>query len=304
LSEGARSLTRFAWLSVGAAVTTIGLKAGAFWLTGSVGILSDALESLVNLAAALMTLAMLSVAEREPDENHAFGYGKAEYFASGAEGALILLAAGAIAWTSIGRLRAPAPIEQAWAGLGVSTAASLVNLWVARVLLAASKKHHSLALEADAHHLMTDVWTSAGVIVGVAAVALTGWQRLDPLIALVVAANIVRTGVQILRRSAVALLDRSLPQEELDAIAAVLQKHAAPIEFHALRTRQAGARRFVSLHVLVPGEWSVSRGHGLLEEIERDLRAALPNATVFTHLEAVEDPASYEDVALDRGGAP
>lgn len=296
-----RSLTRFAWLSIAAALTTIGLKTGAYLLTGSVGLLSDALESLVNLVAALMTLVMLGVAARPPDEEHAYGYGKAEYFSSGAEGALILLAAAGIAWTATERLLAPRPIEQAGLGLAVSVVASLVNLGVARVLLRAGRRHQSIALESDAHHLMTDVWTSAGVVVAVGLVALTGWQRLDPLVALAVAANIVWTGVKIVRRSALGLLDRALAPAEQAALREVLDRHAcAEVQFHALRTRQAGARRFVSVHVLVPGAWTVARGHALADAIEQEVRAVLPNATMETHLEALEDPAAWQDQELDR----
>jgi len=300
---GQPSLTRFAWLSIAASVATIGLKTTAWRLTGSVGMLSDALESLVNLAAAVMTLSMLVVARKPPDEEHAFGYGKAEYFASGVEGALILLAAVAIAWTAVGRLRAPAPIEAAGLGLAVSAAASLVNLAVAQVLLAAARRHGSIALEADAHHLMTDVWTSAGVLIGIGAVAATGWNLLDPIIAIGVACQIVWSGVSIVRRSLLGLLDRSLPAAEQERLRGALQRLGEPpIQFHALRTRQAGSRRFVSLHVLVPGGWTVQQGHELLERIEEELRGAIPQATVFTHLEPLEDPASFADVGLDRAG--
>jgi cation diffusion facilitator family transporter len=302
-----RSLMRFAWLSVGAAVATIALKTVAYRLTGSVGLLSDALESLVNLVAALLTLGMLAVASRPPDEEHAYGYGNAEYFASGAEGALILAAALAIGWAAVRRILSPQPIESAGLGIAVSIVASLVNLAVARVLLGAGRRHHSIALEADAHHLMTDVWTSAGVLVAVAAVALSGWQLLDPLIALAVAAHIVWTGVKLVRRSLVGLLDRAVAQEEQDALRRVLARHASPdVQFHALRTRQAGARRFVSMHVLVPGAWSVQRGHELCEALEAEIARVIPNASVFTHLEAVEDPASFQDQGLDRPapGAP
>lgn len=293
-------LTRFAWLSIAAALATIGLKTGAWWLTGSVGLLSDALESLVNLVAAAMTLAMLVVAALPPDEEHTYGHGKAEYFASGVEGALILLAAGGIVWAAIERLRHPAAIEQPWAGLVVSAVASLVNFFVARVLLAAARKHQSIALEADSRHLMIDVWTSVGVVVGVMAVAVTGWQRLDPIIALLVAANIVYSGVVIVKRSASGLLDEALPKEQQQAVTDALARFGPGIEFHALRSIQSGPRRFISLHVLVPGDWSVRRGHDLLEEIERALRHAVPRATVFTHLEALDDPSSFEDIELDR----
>jgi cation diffusion facilitator family transporter len=298
--DGDGALTRFAWLSIAAAVATIALKLGAWWLTGSVGLLSDALESGVNLIAAVLTLLMLGLAARAPDEDHAYGYGKAENFGSGAEGAMILVAAGLIAWTAIERLRAPAPIDEAWLGLGVSVGASTINLVVARILLAAGRRHRSIALEADGHHLMTDVWTSAGVVVGVAAVALTGWQRLDPLIALAVAANIVWTGVRIVRTSALGLLDRAWPAPELAALGQVLASYAAPVQIHAVRTRQSGRRRFVSMHVVVPGDWTIARGHALVEELERAIAAVVPGAISFTHLEPLEDPASFADTALDR----
>ncbi len=297
-------LARFAGLSIAAAVVTIALKTAAWRLTGSVGLLSDALESLVNLAAAVMTLLMLSVAARPPDEEHAYGYGKAEYVSSGAEGALIVLAAAGIIWTAVGRLLHPQPVEQIGLGLALSLAASLVNLAVSRVLVRAGRRHDSIALEADGHHLMTDVWTSAGVLVGIGAVAATGWNRLDPIIAIVVAIQIVWSGWTLVRRSWLGLLDRAIPEGELAALRAVLERHATEgIEFHALRTRQAGARRFVSMHVLVPGDWTVSQGHAFLEEIERDIRCAVPNATVTTHLEAVEDPTAWQDEGLDRAGA-
>lgn len=300
-------LARFAWLSIGAALVTIALKVTAWRLTGSVGLLSDALESLVNLAAASLTLAMLLVAARPPDEAHAFGYGKAEYVASGAEGAFILLAALGIAWAAVGRLLDPQPIERLGPGVGFATAASLVNLAVGRTLVAAGRRHRSIALEADGRHLLTDVWTSAGVLVGIGAVAATGWLWLDPLLALAVAAHIVWSGYGLVRRSWLGLLDPSIPSAELEALRAVLARHGSPqVQFHAVRTRQSGTRRFVSMHVLVPGDWTVHRGHALLEEIEGDVRAAIPGATVFTHLEALEDPASFADQGLDRldGGLP
>lgn len=295
------NLTRFAWLSIAAAVLTIGLKVVAWQVTGSVGLLSDAAESVVNLVAACTALGMLTLAARPADEDFAHGYSKAEYFASGVEGALILVAAVAIAWTAAERLLHPAPIEQAGLGLGVSVVASAINLVVARVLFAAGKRHHSIALEADAHHLMTDVWTSAGVLVGVGLVALTGWERLDPLVAIGVALNIVWSGTQLIRRSARGLLDASLVPNEQAAVRQVLERHAGPeVKFHALRTRQAGARRFVSMHVLVPGDWTVDRGHRLLEQIERDVRVVVPNANVLTHLEPLDDPRSFDDEELDR----
>jgi cation diffusion facilitator family transporter len=295
------SLTRFAWLSIGAAVATMALKAAAYLVTGSVGLLSDALESMVNLAGALMALTMLTIAARPADEEHAYGHSKAEYFSSGVEGALILIAAASIGFAAVRRLLAPQPIEQIGLGLGVSVAASLVNLAVALVLRRAGKQHQSVTLEASSHHLLTDVWTSAGVLVGVGAVALSGWQLLDPLVALVVAANIVWSGIRIVRKSVLGLMDTALPPGELETVHKVLAPYLTEgVEYHALRTRQSGARRFVSLHVLVPGAWTVHDGHQLLERIEADIRRTLPNVTVFTHLESLDDPASWEDIHLDR----
>jgi cation diffusion facilitator family transporter len=296
-------LRRFAWLSIAAAISTIGLKTTAYLLTGSVGMLSDALESGVNLAAALMALAMLTFAARPPDEQHAFGHTKAEYFSSVVEGVLILVAAGGITWSAWGRLFVPQPIEEVGLGLAVSTAASLINLGVARILLRAGRRYQSITLEADAAHLMTDVWTSAGVLAGVGLVALTGWLILDPLIALAVAANIVWTGAQLIGRSGLGLLDTAIPAEERAALQAVLDRHggmALEVQFHALRTRQAGARRFISLHVLVPGAWTVQTGHALLETIEQDILQVVPNSTVFTHLEPLDDQRSWDDLELDR----
>lgn len=306
MGERSTAVVRFAWLSIGAAIVTIGLKATAWRLTGSVGLLSDALESVVNLAAAAMALAMLLVASRPPDEDHAFGYDKAEYLASGVEGALILVAAAGIGWAAVGRLLAPQPVARIGIGLAVSVVAALVNLAVARVLLAAARRHHSIALEADGRHLMTDVWTSAGVVVAVGAVGVTGWLWLDPVIALAVAAQILWSGLDLLRRSWFGLLDRALPPSDLEAVRAVLDRHegASGVRFHAVRTRRAGARRFVTMHVLVPGAWSVQQGHDLLERLESEIRAALPGASVFTHLEAIEDPASFRDQDLDGGRSP
>jgi cation diffusion facilitator family transporter len=295
------NLERFAWLSVAAAIATIGLKTLAWWLTGSVGLLSDALESIVNLAAALLALTMLRLAASPPSEEHPYGFSKAEYFAAGIEGALIVLAAAGILATAIPRLLQPEPLEAPILGLGISAAASLINLGTAIVLLRVGKRHDSITLEADGRHLMTDVWTSAGVILGVALVVLTGWLRLDPLVALAVALHIVWTGVGLVRRSAAGLLDAAIPQEDRDAIQKLFDEYAKQgVTFHAFRTRRAAARRFVSFHLLVPDRWSVSRAHRLSEEIEARIRVAVPNAAVFTHIEPISDPASYEDQGLDR----
>lgn len=296
-----RSLKRFAWLSIAAAILTILLKGVAWWMTGSVGLLSDALESGVNLAGAIMALAMITVAEQPADDHHAYGHGKAEYFSAGFEGLLILVAAIGIGVTAIERLLHLHPLEQVGMGLAVSVVASVINLFTARILLAAGRKHRSLTLEADAHHLMTDVWTSVGVIAGVGAVGLTGWLWLDPVLALLVAANIVWTGWKLLYRSTQGLMDVALPPEEHRLVIAVLTRYRDQgIDYHALRTRESGARRFVDVHVLVPGDWTIKQGHELAEQLEGDIRKALPHSTVSTHLEPLGDPASLEDIPLDR----
>jgi cation diffusion facilitator family transporter len=295
------SLKRYAWLSIAAALATILLKGWAWWLTGSVGLLSDALESFVNLAGAMMALAMLSVAAMPADDNHAHGHGKAEYFSSAFEGFLILVAAASIAYAAIDRLLNPRALEAVGIGLVVSVAASVINLVTSRILMDVGRKYRSITLEADAHHLMTDVWTSAGVIAGVGLAWLTGWLWLDPVIALLVALNIVWTGWQLLNRSAAGLMDVSIPPEEIKAVDDVLDGYRRQgLAFHALRTRQAGSRAFISMHVLVPGTWTVQQGHDWSERIEADIRQAIPNSNITTHLEPIEDPVSLADQGLDR----
>ena len=295
------TLTRYAWLSIAAAITTMALKVAAYWLTGSVGLLSDAVESIVNLLGAVIALVVLTIAARPADDNHAYGHSKAEYFASGAEGILILIAAISIGVAAINRFIFPQPVEQAGAGLAISTAAALINFFVARILLRAGRKYRSITLEADARHLMTDVWTSAGVIAAIMAVALTGWQVLDPIIALVVAANIVWSGYHLVKRSTSGLMDATLPPGELALLKRILEKYTQQgVQYHALRTRQAASRRFVSMHVLVPGFWTVDAGHELLEHLEADIRATLPDVTITTHLEPQDSPASHQDMELDR----
>ncbi len=294
-------LKGYAWLSIAAALTTILLKTGAWWLTGSVGLLSDAVESLVNLAGAMMALWMLTIAAQPADDDHFYGHGKAEYFSSGFEGLLILGAAIAIGWAAVDRLLHPQALEQLGVGLAISVVASIINLLTALLLLRAGREHRSITLEADAHHLLTDVWTSVGVILGVGAVWATGWLWLDPLLGLLVAANIVWTGVRLVSRSAAGLMDTALPTNQQDALAEVMEKYRGQgIDFHALWTRQAGARVFISVHVLVPGRWTVKEGHDLVEGIEAEMRAALPHAHVLTHLEPIEDPLSQQDQDLDR----
>lgn len=304
-ANGAMQARKYAFLSLGAAIATIVLKLVAYWLTDSVGLLSDALESVVNLAAAVVAIWALTVASRPPDDEHAYGHSKAEYFSSGAESMMILIAAAGIAYTAIERLYSPRPIENVWIGLLVSVVAAVLNGGVAWVLLRAGRTLNAISLRADAHHLLTDVWTSLGVVVGVVLVNLTGWLQLDALIAIAVALNIIWAGWRLLRDTANGLLDIGWPAADQARISEALTPYLAQgIDFHAIRTRIAGQRRFVSLHVLVPGDWSVQRGHMLCEEIERQLRGIGTQITVFTHLEPFEDSASWEDQALDRVEAP
>jgi cation diffusion facilitator family transporter len=300
-AELAGSARRYAVLSIVAAVITIGLKLWAYLLTGSVGLFSDAAESVVNLVAAIAALWALIYAARPPDEEHAFGHNKAEYFSSGLESALILIAAIWIGLAAWDRLIDPQPLQNVGLGLGITVLASAINGGAALVILRAGRRLRSITLQADAHHLLTDVWTSLGVVAGIVTVQLTGWLVLDPLIALLVTANILWTGVRLLRDTAQGLLDRALPPGDREAITKVLARYEKRgIRFHALRTRASGPRRFISMHVLVPGEWTVQKGHDLSEQIERELAAVLPQSTFFIHIEPSEDPASFADQSLDR----
>jgi cation diffusion facilitator family transporter len=295
-------LERYAWLSIAAALATITLKTLAWWLTGSVGLLSDALESIVNLAAALLALSMLRLAASPPDENHPYGFSKAEYFAAGIEGALIVLAAAGIFASAIPRLVEPRALEAPVLGLALNIAASGINLGVGMLLIRVGRSAHSIALEADGHHLMTDVWTSVGVVIGVALVLATGWLRLDPLVALAVAVHIIWAGLRLMRRSWKGLLDAAIPTEDSGEVTRLFTEYSKRygVSFHALRTRQAGARRFISFHLLVPDAWTVAQAHRLSEEIEARIRSMVPNAAVFTHIEPISDPSSYDDQGLDR----
>jgi cation diffusion facilitator family transporter len=297
----ARSPSFYAGLSIIAAVVTIALKVGAYLLTGSVGLFSDAAESSVNLVAAVGAFLALGTAARPPDEEHAYGHTKAEYFSSALESVLIIVAAVWIAVTAIGRLLEPQPLENLGVGLAIGLVAATINGAVGVVLLRGGRRLRSAALRADGQHLLTDVWTSVGVVVGVFLVWLTGWLVLDPLIALLVAGNIVRIGVRLLNDTAHGLLDTALPPEEQEVITDIQSRYREEgIEFHALRTRNAGRRRFVSMHVLVPGKWSVKRGHDVSERIEKDITQALPMTAVFVHIEPLEDPVSWQDQELDR----
>ncbi len=294
--NGAREdLSRYAWLAIAAAIATIALKSGAWLLTGSVGLLSDAAESVVNLVAAFVALVALRVAAQPADDQHQFGHAKAEYFSAAIEGVMIFVAAVVIIISAVQRFLAPEPLENVGVGLGVSVAASVLNGVVAAVLMRAGRAHRSITLTADGRHLLTDVWTSVGVVVGVIAVALTGWLRLDPLIAMVVGVNIVVTGTKLLMESVSGLMDRVLDAEDVAVVEDVLGEFRSDeVEFHGLRTRLAGHQRFVSMHVLVPGAWSVQQGHDLLEDVEDRLRARLEHVHVDTHLEPLEDPRAYE----------
>lgn len=299
--EDRAGLTRYAWLSIFTAVVIILLKVVAYRLTGSIGFLSDALESGANIVAAVFTLAALIIAARPPDDEHAFGHTKAEYLSAGAEGALILAAAVFIFVQAVARLLDPQPLQQVGLGVLVSAVAAVVNFLAARVLLRAGRQRRSTALTADAQHLLTDVWTSIGVIVGVGLAALTGRLWLDPVVALVVALQILLTAFKLLHTSFDGLLDAGLPEEEVRQVQDILDRYQIDgVGYHALRTRQAGAQRFVSVHIQVPGEWSVQQGHEFLEVIEQDVRRALAPVNVTTHLEPVEDPVSWEDTDLNR----
>jgi len=300
-TEHSIPLTRYAWLSIATAVVTICMKATAYFLTGSVGLLSDALESTVNLAAAIVALLALRMVVRPANDEFSFGFNKIEYFSSGFEGGMILLAAAAIIISAVPRLIHPVALEQLGLGLIISTAASLINLATSLVLMRAGKRYNSIILEADARHLMTDVWTTAGVLIGIALVWLTGYERLDPIIAIIVAVNILFTGYRLLLRSGRGLMDVSLPPNELASVKSILDSFQTEgVRYHALRTRQAAARKFLVVHLLVPGEWTVRRGHQLAENVEVAVRKAIPNSNIATHIEPVEDPISLQDANLDR----
>lgn len=291
-----RTLVRLMWLSVAAAAATIALKVAAAAVTGSVGFLSDALESMVNLVAALVGLWAVRLAAQPPDLSHHFGHGKAEYLSAAVEGALILVAAAAIMWTSIERLRDPVPLDQPGIGLVLSTLATLVNLAVGTVLVRAGRRWRSIAVEADGRHLLTDVVTSAGVLVGIALVAILDWYVLDPIVALAVGVNIMFTGHGLIRRSVTGMLDASISADELQQVEAVLSdfRRREPVDFHALRSRESGRQRFVYVHLLTPDDWTVKRGHDLANELSDAIDVALPGAHTFVHIEPIDDPSSYD----------
>lgn len=305
------SLTRrVALLSVAAAIVTLVLKFGAYFLTGSVGLLSDAIESFVNLAAALIAFTAITIASRPADSNHTYGHDKAEYFSSGAEGTLILLAAGTIIYSAVHRLLNPAPLENLGVGVAVALVASAINFGVSRIMLRVAHQEDSIALEADAHHLMTDVWTSVGVVGGIILVGITGWQVLDPLLAIAVGINIIWMGVQLLRRSTAGLMDVTLPGEEVAVIQTAINHVAgADTPYHALRTRKSGSRRFIDFHLLLPGQTTVQESHDLVTKIESAIELDLPKTYVTIHVEPREDAASWDGdivggIASDPSGLP
>jgi cation diffusion facilitator family transporter len=295
-----RDLSRFAYLSIAAAVVTITLKFVAWRITGSVGLLSDAAESVVNLVAAVAVLIALKVAAMPADKNHHFGHTKAEYFSAAVEGMMIFVAAVVIVVSAVERFIRPQPIENVGLGLAISVVASLVNGAVAMVLLRAGRQHRSLTLTADGKHLMTDVWTSAGVVVGVLVVALTGIERLDPVVAFLVGLNIIWTGWKLVRESTEGLMDIAMPKEDNAAIAEILSRFVTrEVHFHALRTRLSGHHRFAEVHVLVPGAWTVQRGHDLVEEVEEAVHREFGDLALTCHLEPTEDPRAYGDYAAE-----
>jgi cation diffusion facilitator family transporter len=291
-----RPPTFYAWLSVATSLLTISLKFFAWHSTGSVGMLSDAVEALVNIAAALIALGVLTYAATAPDREHNFGHEKAQYFSSGIEGALIFVASGAIVWAAVPRFFAPQPLEQVGLGMALSVLASLANAGCAWVMLRAAREHRSITLEADARHLLTDVWTTAGVLAGVLLVQATGWLRLDPIVAIAVAIQILWTGWRLMGRSFQGLMDRAIPDEDRAVIVEVLEAlRRQGGDYHALRTRVAGAKSFVDVHVLVPGRMSVQEAHDLAESLENEIQARLPHVEALTHLEPLEDPKSWDD---------
>jgi len=294
------NLTKFAWLSIAAAVATIGLKTGAYLMTGSVGLLSDAAESVVNLVAAIIALVALTVAARPADASHHYGHGKAEYFSAGIEGLMIFVAAAFIIVSAVQRLIHPQELESLGIGLAISMVATAINGFVGLLLIRVGRQHRSATLTADGQHLMTDVWTSFGVLVGVTLVAITGWLPLDSIVAIAVAINILVMGTRLVIHSTSSLLDAALPTTDVDLVTGVLDRHRSDdVDFHGLQTRASGRTRFVSVHVLVPGAWSVQQAHDVVEVVESDLRAALDGVHVTTHVEPREDERSYQDYIYD-----
>jgi cation diffusion facilitator family transporter len=301
-----KSLRKFIYLSIIASVATIAIKFLAYFITNSVSLFSDALESCVNLVAAVFALIMLTIAEKPADEEHAFGHHKAEYFSSAIEGSMIILAAFSIIWSAVPRVIHPQPLENIGIGLLIAAGASVINLVVGLILIKKGRRNNSITLEADGKHLLTDVYTSAGVFIGIGVVKLTGLIVLDGIVAIGVALNILWTGYQLMRHSAMGLLDSGIPEaERLKIIKTLESLKSLNLEYHSLMTRQAGQRKFISIHILSPGKWTIQEGHDMLEKIEKSIRELFDvPVTVFTHLEPVEDPVSMHDIGIDRNDIP
>lgn len=295
-----RSLTKYAWLSVGAAALTFLIKLAGAYVSGSVGLLSDALEGVVNLVAAAIALIILKIVAQPPDESHPYGHDKAEYFSSGIESTLIIIASLGILYTAVRSLLNPEPLEEVGLGLALAVLASLINLLVGQIMIRAGKKNDSITLEANGRHLMSDVWTSVGVVLGVTLAVITGLQILDPLIAIAVGLHVGWSGIKIFRRSVTGLMDSPIAKDERQIVEEILDKSCTEgIEWHALRTRQAASRRFIDVHVLVPGVWSVQKSHDLAEKLEMEIREKIDFSTVMVHIEPVEDERSWQDQSLD-----
>jgi cation diffusion facilitator family transporter len=291
-----KSLAPIIWFSIIASILTISIKSAAYFMTGSVGFMSDAMESFINLAAGIVAFVMLTIAARPPDKEHPFGHDKAEYFSSLIEGALIVLAAIGIAYTAIDRIYHPKPLGELNVGMALSVLATLINFATARILLYYGKKHNSITIEADAHHLMTDVWTTVGIIVGIGLVKFTNWQLLDPLMAIAVAISIVYTGIKLIIRSTDGLMDTKLTEKELVIIKEILDRYKDQgIDYHALYTRQASSKRFITFHLLFPGDLSVHNAHETAKIIENEISEKLPFSDVFIHLEPLNDPDALDD---------
>ena len=298
-STGTPDLSRYGWLAVATALATIALKAGAWLVTGSVGLLADAAESIVNLVAAVVALIALKIAVKPDDANHNFGHTKAEYFSAAVEGVMIFIAAISIGIFAVQRLLVPQPLEAVGVGLAISVVASVLNGAVALLLIRAGRRHHSIALKADGKHLMTDVWTSAGVLAGIVLVWLTGWDWLDPVIAIAVGVNILFAGYALVQESTAGLMDVSLPEEDNERLRAILSSRAgAEVGFHLMRTRVSGTRQFMEFHLLVPDEWSVKQGHDFLEDLSDEIVSEFPRMTVTGHIEPINDARSYSHADL------
>ena len=289
-----RYLEKFLWLSIATALATVGIKGAAAWLTNSVGLWSDALESTVNLVAAIVALWAIKLSSKPADDNHDFGHGKAEYMSAAVEGTLIFIAAAAIIYSAVMRLLNPVQPEQLGLGLALSVGASVLNLGTGLLLVRAGRKHRSITLEADGKHLLTDVWTSVGVLIGIGLVLLTGWTVLDPIVAIAVGINILVTGYALVRRSVVGLLDGSLPAEEVEIVTEAARSACSSCDMKVaqIRTRESGRQRFVYVTLEVPGDWTVRRSHDVADLVEESVDAALPGTVTFVHIEPAAEVAA------------